>query len=373
MPQAVIQVAAVPHGDPAPPSAAYIPIDNAKLRVAVDTDVYVRNTNIGGESAYSWQILWQPNVPPGSPADVFSVPSSANPYLHVRKAGSYRIQLTVNGFLRDVGTFRVLYPRTAITTLAAKEDDTEFDTDTGWAEDDVAATDRLQAEVAVGAVEYAYLIGGASYGAVLAVTGAITLKYGTAAAVTIPMVTPATLAAYQSGQQLGFLQGVPGDPSANAVTGEIVRFRKLGGMPLNLSAFVGLVQYAKLYLSGVGIGQVTPVAPVPAVVVAEVAQVNSGDPTKPDWVNVKPDSSIGTAISGDEVAEDLSAQVNGILQTFTCSNVYVPGTIRVFRNGVWQGVAGAGNAYVEGPGANQITTNDVWANGEALYVMYVKV
>lgn len=70
------------------------------------------------------------------------------------------------------------------------------------------------------------------------------------------------------------------------------------------------------------------------------------------------------------VGEDLSAQIDGLTDTFTIANNYVAGSIAVYVNGLRQ-QKGVGKDYIESA-ANQIQLAVIVAVDEIIIVDYIK-
>lgn len=117
MPQASIEINAVPGSD-----------DDLPINTLVQLD----NQNIGGELSYLWAILDQP---PGT-ADVLSSTTIQNPTFTPKKEGTYLIKLTVNQGLATEQSQSVIAAIRQLKTrerIPAAGETTEDDAADGWA------------------------------------------------------------------------------------------------------------------------------------------------------------------------------------------------------------------------------------------------
>jgi hypothetical protein len=72
--------------------------------------------------------------------------------------------------------------------------------------------------------------------------------------------------------------------------------------------------------------------------------------------------------------ESITPQVTGITNLFVASNNITPGSLRVYRNGMYQGISGDGDpgtGFFEGPAPNQFTMNIIPLIGESLWIEYI--
>ncbi|MAP53284.1 MAG: hypothetical protein CL605_00115 [Altibacter sp.] len=77
-------------------------------------------------------------------------------------------------------------------------------------------------------------------------------------------------------------------------------------------------------------------------------------------------SSSGT---GSEITEDLTNQINGQKTSFSLSNKYVAGALRVYYNGLRQGI---GDSVTEDTGRMSFTLDFIPLAGDKLFADYEK-
>lgn len=222
--------------------------DSRFTAVTIGVAVNLSNDDNGGETTYAWTLVDQPE----GTADNLSATNVRDVTLTPTKEGSYELQLIVNGTLTQTAVVAVLDARTGERIPAATET-TESGAAAGWA----LALKRILARVlhatVDGNVVLARTPGGIAAGAIVSLTGVVTINGGTQAEFDVTSIA-AALGTVTHTDRLGVLvDGVtPGSLGAGSLV--LVRFFGLVAGSGTGAPAVG----DPVYLSDTGTAALTP-------------------------------------------------------------------------------------------------------------------
>lgn len=221
----------------------------SSIVVPIGVLVLLSNDDEGGELAYSWSIIDQPE----GTADALSNPLIENPTFTPKKEGTYLLRLVVNiGTGTEAVDLCIVYVADARTgeRVPAAAETVEDSTTRGWAQALNRIIDRTLRAAIEGALVAAQTPGGLAAGRLVNLSGIATINGSMTFPKEVPVITAAvggTIASLR-GMLAVVIDGVtPGDLGA----GKLILGRTAGLAPLSVVE-AGAVVGQPVYVSNAG-------------------------------------------------------------------------------------------------------------------------